>query len=244
MGTIETSSVVENSSEFHGERTAVMGTTKNLGRCYECPAKIAVGDDHLFVVEAKSGNASAFGALYERHSSKMYRLVFRILRNRQDAEDAVQRSLQRAFTNLVRFREDSSFLTWMTRIAINEALMLLRQRRLQKELPEANNEGTDAGRALDLCNEQPTPEEALAKKEIRVAVVRAISKLRPRLRVVVLLREIHGLTSSETARRLGLTLGAVKARTFQAKRHLRRHFEFRYEGTHNALHNGRCNHGR
>ena len=221
-----------------------MGTTKNLRRCYEYPPKIAAGEDHLFVVEAKSGSASAFGALYERHSSKIYRVVFRILRNRQDAEDAVQRSFQRAFIKLVGFRETSSFSTWMTRIAINEALMFLRQRRLKREVPEGNNEGTDAGRALDLCDQQPTPEQILAKKEMRRAIVRAISKLRPRLRVVVLLREMQGLTTSETARRLGLTLGAVKARAFQAKRHLRRHFEFTYEGVRNASYNGWCNHVR
>ena len=241
---MEMSSAVENSGEFHGEGAGVMGITKSPGRCYDYPAEIAAGDDHLFVVEAKSGNASAFGALYERHSPKIYRSAYRILRNQQDAEDAVQRSFERAFTNLVRFREDSSFSTWMTRIAINEALQLLRQRRLRREVPEDHHEGTNAGRALDLSDEQPTPEQALAKKEMRGAVVRAISKLRPRLRVVVLLHELHGLTSAETARHLGLTVGAVKARTFQAKRHLRRHFEFTYEGTRNALYNGRCNHGR
>ena len=105
---MEMSSVVESSSEFHGEHAAVMGMNKKSGRCYDYPPEIAAGDDHMFVVEAKSGNASAFGALYERHSSKIYRSAYRILRNRQDAEDAVQRSFQRAFTNLVRFRENSN----------------------------------------------------------------------------------------------------------------------------------------
>jgi RNA polymerase sigma-70 factor (ECF subfamily) len=239
---METSSVVENSSEFHGEGTAT-GTAKNPGRCYDYPAENAAGDDHLFVVEAKSGNASAFGALCERYSSKIYRAAFRTLRNRQDAEDAVQRSFQRAFTNLVRFREDASFSTWITRIAINEALMLLRQRRLNKVLSGKDNEGADAHRALDPTDKQPTPEQALAKKEMRGALVLAVSKLRPRLRVVVLLRELHGLTIAETARRLGLSVSTVKARTLQAKRHLRRHFEGKYEGARAVLYNEGCNHG-
>src|SRR5215469_12994725 len=87
-------------------------------------------DERALVAQAKAGSSRAFGELYERHRHKLYRASLRILRNRQDAEDAVQRSFQRAFTNLSRFREDSAFSTWMTRIAINEALMLLRQRRM------------------------------------------------------------------------------------------------------------------
>lgn len=221
-----------------------MEITKNLEHYYDHPAESSAGDDHLFIVAAKLGNANAFGALYERHSSKIYRSAFRILRNRQDAEDAVQRSFQRAFTNLVRFRGDSSFSTWMTRIAINEALQLLRQRRLKRVLSEENNGGAEAYRALDISDKQPTPEQALAKKEMRGAVVRAISKLRPRLRAVILLRAVHGLTNAETAQRLGVSVAAVKARAIHAKRHLRRHFERKFEGTRGALHNRSFNYGR
>ena len=71
-------------------------------------------DEQALVAQAKSGSSSAFGELYERHRRNLFRSAFRILRNREDAEDAVQRSFQRAFTALVRFREDSSFSTWMT----------------------------------------------------------------------------------------------------------------------------------
>lgn len=240
---METSSVVENVSKFHGEVTAVMGITKKTRRC-DYFSENAAGDDHLLVVEAKSGSASAFRALYERHSAKIYCSAFRILRNRPDAEDAVQRTFQRAFTNLVRFREDSSFCTWITRIAINEALMLLRQRRPSKALFENNIEGTGARPAFDPTDEHPTPEQALAKEELRGAVVRAISELHPRLRAVVLLREMHGLTTSETARRLGLTVSAVKTRIFHARRRLRLHFERKYKGTRFAHQDRSRNHGR
>lgn len=220
-----------------------MAITTNQDRCYDHPAENAAGNDHLFVVQAKSGNASAFGALYERHSSKIYHSAFQILRNRQDAEDSLQRSFQRAFTSLRRFREDSSFSTWMTRVATNEALQLLRQRRRNKVLLGKDNEASDARGALDPTDKQPTPEQALVKKEMRGAVVRAISKLQPRLHIVVLLREVHGLTNAETARRLGLTVSAAKARTFRAKCHLRRDFERKYEGARVALRRS-CNHGR
>jgi len=190
-------------------------------------AKVASTDERLLVAQAKSGRSSAFGKLYELHRVRIYHTVFRILRNRQDAEDAVQRSFQRAFTNLCRFREDSTFSTWVTRIAINDALMLLRQRRANTRLQE-NNHDTEAPSVLDSTDKGPTPEQAFAETERRAAVLQAISYLRESLRTVALLRELQGLTSAETARRLGLTVTAVKARTFRARRHLRNYLEPQY----------------
>jgi len=201
---------------MNGQHTA--GATKDLENEGATTVQGGADEDYLLVAEARSGNGDAFGTLFERHRSKAYRIAFRILRNDHDAEDAVQRSFQRAFVNLSRFRLESSFSTWMTRIAINEALMMLRQRR-----PAHSGNDTDA--AHGLFDERPTPEQALAQTELRSSVSDAISKLRQSLRVVIDLREIQGLTSAETARRLGLTVSAVKARVFHAKRQLRRHFE-------------------
>ena len=205
---------------------------KDLENVKTCIVKGGADADRLLVAEAKSGNAGAFGELYERHRAKTYRIAFRILRNGHDAEDAVQRSFQRAFVNLSRFREDARFSTWVTRIAINEALMLVRQRRPNRALSEKDNDGTCAHSYLDLPDDRPSPEKVLSNTEFRSTVIQAISKLRHSSRIVVLLRELHGLTSAEIARRLGLTVGAVKARTFHARRHLRRHLEREFEGTH------------
>src|SRR5262249_41656215 len=91
-------------------------------------------DERWLVARAKSGHKDAFAELYERHRPKAYCTALRILRNQQDAEDAVQRAFQRALVNLERFREDSTFSTWLTRITINEALMVLRQRRTTEPL--------------------------------------------------------------------------------------------------------------
>jgi len=190
-------------------------------------AKAASTDERWLVTQAKSGSSTAFGELYARHRLRTYHTAFRILRNRQDAEDAVQRSFQRAFTNLCRFREDSTFSTWVTRIAINDALMLLRQRRANTRLQE-NNDDAEAPSVLDSADKGPTPEQALVESELRVAVIHAISRLHKSLRIVVLLRELLGLTSAETARRLGLTVTAVKARTFRARRSLRKYLEPKY----------------
>src|SRR6266436_3221776 len=142
-------------------------------------------DEQWLVAKAKSGDEDAFGELYRRHQFRTYRTALRILRNQQDAEDVVQRAFQRVLVNLERFREDSTFSTWLTRIAINEALMLLRQRRTREPL----------------------------------------FHLRENLRIIVLHRDLKGLTSAETAKLLGLTVSTVKARTFRARKFLRKHLE-------------------
>jgi len=191
--------------------------------------KAAPIDECRLVAEARSGCSSAFGELYERHRPRIYQTVFRILRNQQDAEDAAQRSFERAFTNLARFRGDSAFSTWLTRIAINEALILLRQRRTNRRLLEGDSNGDYESSAPNLADKGLTPEEALAAKELRAVVTQAILHLRKSLRTVVLLRELQGLTSVETAQRLGLSVAAVKGRVFHAKRHLRRHLELKLQ---------------
>jgi RNA polymerase sigma-70 factor (ECF subfamily) len=196
-------------------------------------AKATSTEERLLIAQAKSGRSSAFGELYERHRLRIYCIALRILRNQEDAEDATQRSFQRAFVSLGRFREDSTFSTWVTRIAINEALMLLRHRRASIPLLEGNSDGNDASSMVDRTRKVPTPEEILAENELRATVTQGISYLRESLRTVALLRELQGLTSAETARRLGLTVSAVKARTFHARRHLRQHLERKCKG---ALH--------
>ena len=190
-------------------------------------ANAALTDERLLVSRAKSGCSNAFGELYERHRLKIFRTVLRILGNRQDAEDAVQRSFQRAFTNVGRFREDSTFSTWVTRIAINEALMLLRQRRVSTPLSDSHNENDQTLSALDSRDEHPSPEQLLVKNELQTALLQAISNLRETLRSVILLKELQGLTIAETARRLGLSVSAVKARVFHARRYLRTYLERR-----------------
>jgi len=181
--------------------------------------------DASLVAEAKSGSSLAFGELYERHRTRTYRAAFRVLRNQEDAEDAVQRCFQRVLTNLSRFREESAFSTWVTRIAINEALMLLRQRRTIMPLQENNYGDAESVSEIAYTDRGPTPEQTLAENELRAIVMNAVSQLREKLRIVIFLREFQGLTSAEIAFRLGLTVSAVKARTFHARRYLQQQIE-------------------
>lgn len=192
-------------------------------------------DERRLVAQAKSGSSSAFGQLYERYRPRIYNTTFQVLRQRQDAEDAVQRSFQRAFTNLTRFREDSKFSTWVTRIAINEALMMLRQRRAHTPLSEVVHDDAETVGSLEFVDGAPSPEQTAAANELRDALTRAVSSLRKNLRAVVLLREFRGLSSQETARHLGLTVAAVKARIFHARRCLRRHLDRQLRPASNTL---------
>jgi RNA polymerase sigma-70 factor (ECF subfamily) len=183
-------------------------------------AEVAANCDASLVAQAKSGLSLAFGKLYERHRLKLYRFAFRVPRNQQDAEDAVHRSFQRASTNLTRFRERSAFSTWVTRTAINEALMLLRRHRFSERLLE-NSVDTPPGQGgVEVSDGGPTPVEILYESERRASLPQVIRQLRENLRVVVLHRELQGVTSVETAQRLGLTLSAVKGRTFHPRRFL------------------------
>ena len=103
--------------------------------------------------------------------------------------------------------------------------MMLRRMRVTIPLFETNNNDVNPDSMIDLPDNRPTPEQAFAEKESRAVVAQAISRLRKNLRTVAQLRELQGLSNAETARRLGLTVTAVKGRTFHARRHLREHLE-------------------
>jgi RNA polymerase sigma-70 factor, ECF subfamily len=201
-----------------GRGVDLVGGRRKQARCEVSE----VCEERGLVARAKSGCSKAFGQLYERHRMRVYRTTLRVLRQTQDAEDAMQRSFQRAFTSLTRFRGDSTFATWVTRIAINEALMLLRQRRTGRLLSETRQEDMESPFVRSLADGRPGPEQVLATNERRAAVREAISHLRQHLRAVAVLRELEGLTNKEIARRLGLTLAAVKSRVFHARRWLQR----------------------
>jgi RNA polymerase sigma-70 factor (ECF subfamily) len=186
-------------------------------------------DEYSLVARAKCGHDDAFGELYRRHQRKAYCMALRILRNQQDAEDAVQSAFQRALVDLQRFREDSTFLTWLTRIVINEALMLLRKRRTREPLHENRMDAAKGDGGVEIADGRSTPEEILYESERSAALLQAVGRLGKNLRIVVLHRELQGLTSAETARRLGLTVSAVKGRTFHARRLLRKHLERNYK---------------
>jgi RNA polymerase sigma-70 factor (ECF subfamily) len=175
------------------------------------------------VAAAKCGQRAAFGQLCERHAKQVFRATHRITRNREDAEDAVQDSLLNAFVHLKGFDGRSQFATWLTRIAINSALMKLRKGRGIREVPmDESKPVAERGRDHDVPDSAPNPEEAYRLNERKEVVSTAISGLLPRTRKVVEFHKLQEHSVSETAQILGISTTAVKTRMFHARAELRR----------------------
>jgi RNA polymerase sigma-70 factor (ECF subfamily) len=174
------------------------------------------------VLAAKRGNGGAFEDLVLRHEQKIFSMAQRITNNREDAEDVVQETFHKAFLHLDSFQEKSQFSTWLTRIAMNEAFMLLRRRRgVHEVLPDNNDDGAKFA-SETFVDQGPNPEESCLQLERTQLLAEAINCLGPRIRTAILLRDIEEKSVAETAEILGTTRTAVKARVFQGRRKLRR----------------------
>jgi RNA polymerase sigma-70 factor (ECF subfamily) len=177
--------------------------------------------DESLVTAAKRGDAQAFETLVLRHEQTVLAVAQRITNNREDAEDVAQESLHKAFVHLGDFQEKLRFSTWLTRIAMNEAFMLLRRRRGIEVLPDSPEDGAKSNSAA-FVDQNPSPEESCWRRERTQLLTAAISRLSPRVRTTILLRDIEERSGLETAQILGTSIGAVKARLFHGRRRLRR----------------------
>jgi RNA polymerase sigma-70 factor, ECF subfamily len=187
------------------------------------PNRFVAQEDAALVADAKAGDAHPFELLVQRHKGRIFSLAQRMTRNREDAEDVVQLSFQKAFIHLKKFEGQSLFSTWLTRIAINEALMLLRKRRGTREVPIAeSNTEDETGLPLDIPDAGPNPEDSCLQREQEQILSAAVSELTPGMRKAIELRELGELSIGETAQAMGLSVGAVKARVFHGRRKLRK----------------------
>jgi RNA polymerase sigma factor (sigma-70 family) len=174
--------------------------------------------DEQLIAAAKTGRRTAFGELCERHMKRVSCVTRRIMRNREDAEDAAQECLLSAFVHLKDFDGRSQFATWLTRIAINAALMKLRKNRGAREIPiDEPNPSFEPVAHREFRDDAPDPEESCSLRERNRILKSAISGLRPRARNVVELLHIQEYSIRETAQILGISTGAAKARMFNAK---------------------------
>jgi RNA polymerase sigma-70 factor, ECF subfamily len=154
---------------------------------------------------------------------RAFRLAFRITRNQEDAEDAQQEALLKAHRNLDQFQGRSRFTTWISRIAINEALMCLRKRRSVVHVPLEDTipEDETAAAKFELHSNIQDPETAYSQKELRNLLTHAIAELRPLHREVFLLRAVECLSVVETAKALQISVSTVKTRMRRARRELK-----------------------
>src|SRR6266851_10113854 len=178
-------------------------------------------EEATLVLAAKSGDGHAFEILIERYQIRILAIARRFTRIREDAEDIVQQSFQKAFVHLHKFEGKSSFSTWLTRIAINEALMLLRRGRVLREVSIDNLSGNEeVPIGLNMPDSRAGPESAFLQSERNRILSEAMNKLTPGIRTAIELRDLAELSTKEVARVLGLSIEAVRGRVYQGRRKL------------------------
>jgi RNA polymerase sigma-70 factor (ECF subfamily) len=171
--------------------------------------------------DASGASQQEFEMFFRSQRGKILRTVLRFTRNQEDAEDIVQRSFQQAFAHLHQFAGNSSFSTWLTRIAINESLMWLRRKNALLEVSiERPSNAPKPSRPLNFPDLRLDPEETFLQRERARVLYAAVSRLKPGMRRAIELRELCELSTKETARVMGLSVPALKARLFHARKKL------------------------
>ncbi len=183
------------------------------------PDRESLSDTDL-VARIRNGDHMAFATIMRRHNQRLFRVARSITRDDAEAEDVVQESYVRAFASLSGFRGAAKLSTWLTRIALNEALDRVRSRRPQVEL-HLVDDGADAAAGAGAAD----PEKDAARAEIRRLVEDAVDALPDIFRVVFVLRDVEELSIEETAAFLDLKPETVKTRLHRARRMLRARLE-------------------
>jgi RNA polymerase sigma-70 factor (ECF subfamily) len=180
--------------------------------------------DQALIEKIRAGDFQAFESLVTRYESKVYRLAIRMLRNPQDAEDALQETFIQVYRGLPGFEGRSTFSTWLFRLATNACLMKIRHRATEPSrlLPlEDYLPRQDQGEIPQMVDWTDRPEDALLSKESREKMMEALEKLPPEYRAVFILRDMEGFSNEETGEALGISIAAVKSRLHRARLALR-----------------------
>ena len=185
-------------------------------------ATLRTGDVELARLCAMKDPA-ALRQVITANNQRLFRAAWSILKDRSEAEDAVQSAYLKAFARIGEFEGRSALSTWLTRIAINEALGRLRSsRRRKKNLEDQGVSVLDHYRETLMRGSQPAaPDASLAREQLRLLLERAVAGLPDAFRSVFVLREIEGLNVEETAEALDLAPATVKTRLLRARRKLR-----------------------
>jgi RNA polymerase sigma factor (sigma-70 family) len=182
-----------------------------------------VSEDWSVVQRAIVGNADAQEDLFGRRTNALYRAAFSILRNKEDAEDAVQEALCKAYISLGSFQGRSSFSSWLTRIVINSALMARRRKRTRPEASLDEILNSPAERLpLAVADTRPNPEKICAATETNALVEEHVLQLPPLLRAAFRLRTTYDFTIRESSIALGIRASAYKSRVCRARQKLTR----------------------
>lgn len=184
------------------------------------PSTAGIDDDLPLIERVLAGDRRAFEPLVRRHERRVYRVTLAVLGNSEDAEEAMQDAFVKAFRHLDQFRRESRFTTWLTRIAVNEAL--------QKRQSRKDSVSLDDSRGVpDRAEEQfsprrfeqwrADPEKLYGKQELRQIIENAVQSLPAIYREAFVLRDIEEMSAEEAAGAIGVTVGALKSRLLRAR---------------------------
>ena len=175
------------------------------------------------LTEARAGSDAAFEEIQRFYSPRLYRRIHSIIRNREDAEDALQDTFLRAFAALNSFQGRSQFSTWLMKIAINTALMAIRRRRARPEVSfEPRSDHGDEIASLDIVDKALNPEQVCIRKQQHYNMARAIERLDPKSRSAVAIWVSKDCSMKEAAESLNVSVASVKARLHRARKRLSR----------------------
>lgn len=183
----------------------------------------AIVRDHRIVAAAQAGSTRAFTNLYKLYSGRLYKTIVAITRNSEDAEDALQEAFLRIYRGVRTFEGRSTVYSWLTRIAINCALMILRKKRARSEILFDPQPDPLLESSCFLIEEsRPNPEEACNLDQRRVMFQKAIHDLAPHLRAPLQMQMTRDMAIKEIGQVLKLSEAAVKTRLHRARRQLSR----------------------
>jgi RNA polymerase sigma-70 factor (ECF subfamily) len=181
---------------------------------------VRVNDPVLFDM-VRAGSRQAFSELTSSYDGAIYRVALRITGNSADAEDVRQQTLLKAFAHFDQFRDGFRFAAWITQIAANESISLLRRRRDRQVFAWEDVSSCEDGVHPEPKSAKENPEQLYARLEERRMLAKALAELEPSLRSVCLLRDVHNFSTEETATHLGLTPQTVRTRLFRGRLKLR-----------------------
>lgn len=173
--------------------------------------------EQALIARAQAGDSEAFSQLIGGYRNRMLRTATKVVRDPEDAEDVVQQAFTAAWVNLDKFRGDSAFSTWLTRITINEGLSVLRRRKRQHvEITEQITDVTFSHDAIVLADEE-TPEKQVIKDELKHLVHQSLSVVKPAYRAAMSLRVLEDLSLEEISARLSIPVNTVKVHLFRGR---------------------------
>lgn len=201
---------------------ALMPQTIALEAPAETPATVAPVDDRQLVRQSQEGRLSAFDELIRRYQERVYATVYHMTSNHEDANDLTQEAFVKAYKAINSFKGDSSFFTWVYRIAVNKTINFLKQRRNRHNNLSLNDLDFNAEHDPDLISliSDKNPRRDLGLVELQEKLNEAMQKLSETHRLVVTMHDVQGMSHEEIAKVLGCNTGTVRSRLFYARQQL------------------------